>query len=43
MADMNSESRGRVSNNFIDIDPISTRFWCESYLWLYFNGKQGER
>jgi nicotinamide riboside kinase len=19
--------------NFIDIDPISTHFWCESYLW----------
>jgi len=39
MADinMNSESRGSVSENFIDIDPISTRFWCESYLWPYID------
>ena len=22
---------------FIDIDPISTRFWCESYLWPYID------
>ena len=22
---------------FIDIDPISTHFWCESYLWPYID------
>ena len=23
--------------NLIDIDPISTQFWCESYLWPYID------
>ena len=39
MADINinSESRGSVIENFLDIDPISTRFWCESYVLPYID------